>query len=526
MFSLSRLLLRRTYSHSSVAYGYAKRLPEYKEKIPITEQKDFVLSSLKDPITSWPDFKTSVLSKQGIMTEKNFDGVILKLMITSRNYRAALSFVEFIKKTNVELSLGSINGILRLYATVSLEHKLTDDQKKFILDMYDYLYKKYQVLDFTTSEELLHALCAINEYKKSFKVLEDIYLSSTPSTSTFSTLIATLWNVDKKTEALQLMQRSLEEKRPLQDKVYHAWIEHINRKYKHKKTRVRHMEEICSFITKNFITLTEASAAKLRDNFVLYGWKAQNTSIRKQNGQCVSCTEFLDDLKITEAEFGLLQNNVKDKLIVGSDLFLKSSPDELKRFLHFLDKNGPFDTVLDALNIALAVGKGNNADKANFLAKVVNYFTENNTNILLLGRKHMLNWPRKPMEYIASQAPCFYTDDLSQDDPYFITAAIMSGPKTDIVSKDLLRSHHFLMKDDRLRLLFRRWQWQHQWMVFMGKKKMPHIQPPLKFTPCAQHNNGIWHLPFQKEDLDTFGRVNDGYPAWSTWLCLRPDNPS
>lgn len=63
----------------------------------------------------------------------------------------------------------------------------------------------------------------------------------------------------------------------------------------------------------------------------------------------------------------------------------------------------------------------------------------------------------------------------SQDDPFFITAAIVSGPNTDIVSKDLFRGHKFLLKDKMLKQIFQRWQWQHQWMVFL-KGKRPAIQ--------------------------------------------------
>lgn len=64
----------------------------------------------------------------------------------------------------------------------------------------------------------------------------------------------------------------------------------------------------------------------------------------------------------------------------------------------------------------------------------------------------------------------------SQDDPYFITAAILSGPHTDIVSKDLLRGHKFLLKDESLIQIFKRWQWQHQWMIFQNPQKRPSIQ--------------------------------------------------
>lgn len=51
----------------------------------------------------------------------------------------------------------------------------------------------------------------------------------------------------------------------------------------------------------------------------------------------------------------------------------------------------------------------------------------------------------------------------------------MSGPHTDIVSRDLLRGHRFVLKHDNLKMIFQRWQWQHQWKVF-GNKRSPFIQ--------------------------------------------------
>lgn len=53
----------------------------------------------------------------------------------------------------------------------------------------------------------------------------------------------------------------------------------------------------------------------------------------------------------------------------------------------------------------------------------------------------------------------------SQDDPFFITAALLSGPRTGFVSRDLLRGHRFKLQDEQLIHLFQRWQWQHQWKV-------------------------------------------------------------
>lgn len=80
------------------------------------------------------------------------------------------------------------------------------------------------------------------------------------------------------------------------------------------------------------------------------------------------------------------------------------------------------------------------------------------------------------------------TFDRSQDDPFFITAAILSGPHTDLVSKDLLRGHKFNLKDEYLKQLFKRWQWHHQWMIFTSYKKGLVVQVYIFLTLDASYD--------------------------------------
>lgn len=123
------------------------------------------------------------------------------------------------------------------------------------------------------------------------------------------------------------------------------------------------------------------------------------------------CNQAMECLKLTDEEFLSLQKNIKEKVIVGSDLFLKTSPEELERFLKFVQQTSPYDIVLDALNIAF-VGRKSYKDRVGVLNDVVTYFKNQNKKILLLGRKHMLHWPRKQMQQIMSKSSCFFTDDL------------------------------------------------------------------------------------------------------------------
>ncbi|XP_034832789.1 mitochondrial ribonuclease P catalytic subunit isoform X1 [Maniola hyperantus] len=488
-----------------------------------TEQIEFIKSAIETSKSesNWSDLKNNVLCKQGNLNEKNVDAVILKMMVANKKFNAALSFANYLQKSNQEPSLGAINSLLNLYYEYAKEYELSEPEKEFILSSYTSLYGKYKVLDSVTCERLLHALCAINEWKKSMKILDDILLTGIPSHSAYSIVIGTLFKNNKKAEALKIIEKSENNRRPLQDYAYEEWMKYIFRKYKDKKTILKYLNELCEHISKNCTVVPEATARKLKESFEAMNWTVNFTEINKHRGECMSCNLTLDCLRLSTEEFTTLQQNIKEKLIIGSDLFLKTSPEELKRFMAFVERTAPYDIVLDALNIAYLAGKGDVNDRLRILTTVIKHFVEKKKKILLLGRKHMLRWNRGLLHQLIKKTDSFFTENISQDDPYFITAAILSGPHTDIVSRDLLRGHRFLLQNEELRQLFQRWQWEHQWMVFAARHK-PIIQEPLKFTPIAQQNTNGWHLPYEAENASTIGQVNDGVPDVSSWLCMRP----
>ncbi|CAH2258791.1 jg12543 [Pararge aegeria aegeria] len=319
---------------------------------------------------------------------------------------------------------------------------------------------------------------------------------------------------------MKMIEISENNRRPLKDYAYEEWMKYIFRKYKDKKTILKYLNELCNHVSKNGTVVPEATAHRLKESYESINWNVKFTEIKKDRGQCKNCNHTLDCLRLTTEEFTTLQQNIKEKLIVGSDLFLKTSPDELERFMDFVGRTAPYDIVLDALNIAYVAGRGDVNDRVRLLTTVVNHFLQKKKKILLLGRKHMLKWKRGTLLQLTKNTQSFFTENLTQDDPYFITAAILSGPHTDIVSRDLLRGHKFLMQHEELRQLFQRWQWEHQWTIFPNRYR-PIIQEPLKFTPIAQRSNTGWHLPYEVENSSTFGQIKDGVPDVSSWLCMR-----
>lgn len=246
-----------------------------------TEQMDFLKEQVENPKIVWNDFRNSILHIPGTLNEKNIDAVILKILVATKKFDSALSFTTYLKSCNQEFSLGVINGLLNFYYEYAKENTLSDEQKDFILASYENLYDRYKILDFSTNEKLLHALCSINEWKKCMKLIDDIYLSGVPTHSTFSTLIATLFRNNRKSEAMKMIDKSIQSRRPLQDYAYEEWIKYIFRKYKDKKTQCKYLNEICCHISDNCAVVSSVTAQMLKESFEKLDWTTNFTEVNR-----------------------------------------------------------------------------------------------------------------------------------------------------------------------------------------------------------------------------------------------------
>lgn len=59
-------------------------------------------------------------------------------------------------------------------------------------------------------------------------------------------------------------------------------------------------------------------------------------------------------MEITNSEFKLLQESFMSHVVVGKNIFNNSTPQELQNFKDFLEVTGPYDVVIDGLNLAYA----------------------------------------------------------------------------------------------------------------------------------------------------------------------------
>lgn len=131
---------------------------------------------------------------------------------------------------------------------------------------------------------------------------------------------------------------------------------------------------------------------------------------------------------------------------------------------------------------------------------------------------------------IRRNAATFLTDNISQDDPYLLYCALMSGNNTKLISRDMMRSHLHVLKDYKHKLLFHRWLSQNRhellhvdsngkvffkvFTLFIVKilfDSYKFFQYPLPYNVSNQKQEDIWHIPY--EDNNTKEKV-------IKWFCI------
>jgi mitochondrial ribonuclease P protein 3 len=125
-----------------------------------------------------------------------------------------------------------------------------------------------------------------------------------------------------------------------------------------------------------------------------------------------------------------------------------------------------------------------------------------------------------PLSFVRRNSHLFLADNSTQDDPFLLYAALKSGTKTNIFSRDLMRSHSTLL-DNESKKLFRRWQQQHQFSLITTLQYNDIlVREPVAFDVRAQKINSHWHIPFTEE------KINFSYDTFempSKWLCTKID---
>ena len=101
------------------------------------------------------------------------------------------------------------------------------------------------------------------------------------------------------------------------------------------------------------------------------------------------------------------------------------------------------------------------------------------------------------VERLKYKRELFSTPAGSNDDWYWIYAAVLSGQKGLVVTNDEMRDHIFQTLESKY---FQRWKLCHQVHFTIYDKKVSLVEPG-RFTTAIQRTGQHWHFPVTKEKV-------------------------
>ncbi|XP_034650996.1 mitochondrial ribonuclease P catalytic subunit [Drosophila subobscura] len=467
----------------------------------------------------WHSVRHSLIEGYKHINGHNVDAVILGVCSGPQQLPLAKNYVDYLRSTGAGPNAATLGRLLRVYNAAYHTRPLSEAEQRDILQICDSLQAAHETLDATSCEQLIHGLVATTDHwQRALPLLEMMKVTSTPSVSAYSALTEKAFGQSDQTElAWRLLEEMVLARKQPKCEVYLALL---NRLAQEPATASVQLERLLQFLERHSILVTQKVAERLLQLGELLPQQLRVTSSRLGPlGKCLECRQHLQPVAISEEQFRQLSECFLEKVLIRGDVFQKSTPEEVLRFKQYVEKTAPYDCVIDGLNVAYSTGaKKAPQQLAKLLATVVRHFKERNKRVLVLGREHMRKWSKTAMHYVQNNASLFLTNNLSHDDPFLLYATLISGQETDFFSRDLMRTHAFLLGAE-LKPIFRRWQQEHQFsLVTQTQTGRIIVKEPIRHRLCVHKAKaGAWHVPYCEAYTPN---PTDSFEVPEHWLCL------
>ncbi|XP_031628172.1 mitochondrial ribonuclease P catalytic subunit-like [Contarinia nasturtii] len=436
---------------------------------------------------------------------------------------------NFIEAFDIKDDLNITSKLIRLYAKKASESQLTEKEEQELIGRCDALIaKEFHALPEMNSI-IVNGLCATKDWRK---VIELPALCKN-SVNIIARKALKENEIDMAWDVLHKLFSFPKHHQHLNSKTIQSVAKYFNRNPKSIPTNANKLFSLCEKLKMLF---TEPAIKELRDVLEKHGHQAKIINMGF-SGICSTCKSQLEKSKpLSTTQFNMLRTEFMDKVVKGADIYQKTTPEEWKSFEEVIRENGPFDIVMDGLNVSYLAKKTVDQAKANnqssslsklhfnldgrpnvhTLTNAVKQLHDEGKRVLVVGRKHMNRWPN--INNIRKIATLFLVDNISKDDIFLLYAAMHSGQNSYILSNDFMRDHKFAI--GRYNELFKLWQ-QEQWYGFtLGQNKPIELVKPMQYKMYIHKVGDYWHLPFKtNEHLEA--KMWNSYELPEDWACIR-----
>jgi len=263
-----------------------------------------------------------------------------------------------------------------------------------------------------------------------------------------------------------------------------------------------------------------------------------NVTIPK-SGVCPITDKSLERLELLK--FDTLKAKFLDDLLVEKNIYVNADPEDMANLSNFIETRGPFDVVIDGLNVCFHDNKMDSSSHimirqvlqvAKFLHRKMG------KRVAVISRDW---WDRAQYRAIMGQmrelASVFLTHKMTDDDLFALHCCLESGPECYIVTNDLLRNHRRKWSD-HLRPAFSQWQHARQIHVQYDREsnKMT-LVTPRQYLTAVQEVDGTLYIPHQdttedvilnshtQMDLKDGVTVDTHFRIPNTFLVINPEKP-
>ncbi|XP_057367238.1 mitochondrial ribonuclease P catalytic subunit-like isoform X2 [Daphnia carinata] len=368
-----------------------------------SEMEQFIKTT--HSLTGIHQFQENLISKHKskLLTKESFDAIFMRMCLACRNYQLGKQFLLHIDQTGRQANTATLAKFLSLCYFCSAEV----EDKSEIEKLCSVLKSHGEYLDAATKESIILGLSITDSWQKGLKLLEE------DETAQFSlamnAMVDCLLSHNHFDTAVSWMEKMIAKERPISDFVYEHWL---------RKCAAHHecWEIFSDFLARSGVFLKQPIVQQLeevlrnrsRDPFV-----GQFTAIDEDTGRCGSCQKVLQNTDITDEEFAALRKRITEKVLLGTDVFLGSKPEEIQRFKELIKTTAPYDIVIDGLNVAYHMSSKNRKQpsaKVDALVSVVKHFTNQKLRVLVLTRKHLLTGVA--LQRMKQEAHVFITENL------------------------------------------------------------------------------------------------------------------
>lgn len=480
--------------------------------------EEFILSSLKHKTAmsyeEWEDFKSELMDHEQHVSEENFSSIVMNTLLCLNMLELSHNFLKYVEESNVKPNFLTYLKYISLCSN-NLKIIKQDHILKIIDKVRDEV-DSFPILDNRSAEYMIQGLCATNRWRESLKYLDKL-ISKKPTSNICTFLACAAIRNEDMILAWEILHKWIGTYDTVDDKIIHAFLE-VALKVQNINgfESDRLIEKVFQYMQVRDIIISIDVAKLIEQYFKSHHvrWSVRYTKLSR-HAVCDNCEKQLQLFTLKNNDFNDLCQAFLERAVMKSDLYINTTSKEFDRYMDFIEMHKPFHIVLDGLNAAYSL-QGFNSKKnlSMHLCRIVRKLAGNSRKLLVLGRKHMKSWPG--IHKLAEKSSLFFTDNISQDDPFTIYATLASGPHTLFLSGDLMRDHLSRLGDSRLMHLFKRWQLSHQMFIKTNEYNEVSFVEPVRhsITVHGAMKSG-WHIPFDDKI------ILDPYEELNNWLCIQ-----